>query len=254
MGGIMVTLEEYALLVRLYEDPANSVPKEKDRRVIALLNAGYLTDEMIALWADPEEPKLTPRGVKRAKALIKKVEVLRAGVPLEKRVAPEKSGMITDKDPWEKTQYKGRPAFVGGGRGAVIVLGELQGEYLKDCPVSDLDPKKAEAFLKYMENVTSAKRMRRLEPYAYQQEALDSFQLVVLKTKKGDFRVPVQAKFFDYFKIRYPTATYHAVPGLRPVPVAVKAKIPLAKAYGGFIGVILPVSSENWTAPRFEED
>jgi hypothetical protein len=167
-----------------------------------------LTDDSLLDWSTR---KITPAGEIKAQELIDYIKPYVDGVPLSKRHRtfedrvfdsglPVQIGRIRNFEFFAIT-FRRKKADADDGR--LSVASFVVGAPPENAPaVEAYDFETGVSVVKFWERIINVPRWTPLIPYAFQVTGFGGIELVCFRTEKGDFKVPVQAKYFDFAQKR----------------------------------------------------
>jgi len=150
-----------------------------------------------------EKGVLTKVGQTVAEQLEAQIEVLKAGVPIEKRKGISERRAWTSPRPWYLLKAKALTLYTNGD---LLGVGDPPKEIEETVPMpDDIKAKMPRMLQRYLSICTLE-----MFPHSYQLESLGGFEYVWLADASQEKMIPIQAKYFDYFMLRYPKAHFFA--------------------------------------------
>jgi hypothetical protein len=146
---------------------------------------------------------LTEKGLELAENTVEKVKLLRNGLPIEKRKKTDPKAILNSELPWVVGLIK-KKDWVSNGE--LFILGK---------PEKGMEAVKGSSELRQLmptivAKAASPKDLVEIEPKIWQMYDIGGLDFVWLNDDKGEGMtfVPIQSKYLDYIKDRYPSGKF----------------------------------------------
>lgn len=184
---------------------------EEEPAVQELIEAGYITEESLALWEDRDEEILTEKGRKAADLVIKQMQPYVKGLPYSKRTDtnPEAAVKRWGDTPWltgflpktPNATKQGYRYFISPDRGFLMFGDPPDGVVHLPAESSEIFPSKSFPNDR-LRDLLNYGNTQDLKPYKYKIPRIDLPELIELKSKHGDLRIAVQKMYWDIITSR----------------------------------------------------
>lgn len=185
---------------------------------------------------------LTEKGIQIREQLLKRLKVLKEGVPIGKRKNVDPRKMFEFNFDWKTGTIKKQEWFMNG---ELFVVGKPNSALGAKIASSDL--RMATPLLLRKE---AANRTEEVIPYLWQVMSFGELELIWLKSTANETQICIQAMYFDYVKKRFPSGEFfaHTLDGHKG---ALHIKI-RSKGVYGVVALIMPVGTEPRLFPQIK--
>jgi len=179
--------------------------------------------------------KLTSLGLKQAEKVRERSEMLKKGLPFEKRAKADPKALFALKHTWLTGTYQKKKYYTNG-QIAMVGLPDKAMEAREAA--SDARKDIAES----IKSGLAGTKWAEVKPSTWVVPELGGIEAIWMVNEKKGTMVSIQPSYLDYILYRYSTASFFAdtVKGLRPLQVRVKNQ-----GWSGVVGLVMPIQDPD---------
>lgn len=189
---------------------------------------------------------ITETGLTQARKTKKTLEVLKKGIPIERRTKKDENKILSFNHLWMSGEYLKKKYYTNG---QIIMVG-LPVKTM-NCVRADGEARKAIA--QSIKSSLAGSNWVEVKPHTWSMPEPGGLEIIWLVNKSTSTMIPVQSAYVDYIQHRYPTVSFFADGKKSGRPVQARVK---NQGWSDVIGLFMPIRDNEGilSTPNIKEE